>query len=38
VLSAVVFRRKGDGLSVATARPKAERPAPVTESQVPVGA
>ncbi len=26
VLSAVVFRRKGDGLSVATARPRAERP------------
>jgi EmrB/QacA subfamily drug resistance transporter len=38
VLSAVVFRRKGDGLSVATARPGADRQAPVAESQVPVGA
>lgn len=38
VLSAVVFRRKVDGLSVATARPSSERSAPVAEPQVPVGA
>ena len=37
VLSAVVFRRKGDGLSVATARPRTERPATVAEPQIPVG-
>ena len=38
VLSAVVFRRKGDGLSVATARPPAERSATVPEPSVSVGA
>lgn len=37
VLSAVVFRRKGDGLSVATQQPRAEQSTPA-ESSVTVGA
>jgi EmrB/QacA subfamily drug resistance transporter len=37
VLSAVVFRRKGDGLSVATGPSRAKRPTAVAEPQVPVG-
>ncbi len=38
VLSAVVFRRKGDGLSLATPRPPVERSTPVAEPSVSVGA
>ena len=38
VLSALLFRRRGDGLSVATVRPRAERSAAVAEPQVSVGA
>jgi EmrB/QacA subfamily drug resistance transporter len=38
VLSALVFRRKGDGLSIATPRPRTEQPTAAAEPQVSVGA